>query len=153
MCEIEQCQWLFIFFVFTNANSGSSFGSTPNSKPAPPRPAPPWPSSPWIIGDEIRASDKTEPRGTLIKCDPVPSFPFKVLTNTVNNSLLPGWSPKLTISTLTFSFFNFFANFTKSGSSAVTGDPTNTTIRILWFFPWRCFNTSCNDKESRDARL
>lgn len=44
--------------LITKASSGSSLGSTPNSKPDPPKPAPPVPSSPWMIGEEIKASDK-----------------------------------------------------------------------------------------------
>uniref|UniRef100_A0A2M3ZQ84 Putative secreted peptide n=1 Tax=Anopheles braziliensis TaxID=58242 RepID=A0A2M3ZQ84_9DIPT len=47
------------------------------------------------------------------------------------------------MSTFTFSFFSFFASFTSSASSCTTGDPTNTTMRILWFLPWRCFSTRC----------
>ena len=38
---------------------------------------------------------------------------------------------------------DFQINCTSFGSSS-TGLPTNITMRILWFFPWRCFKASCN---------
>ena len=95
----------------------------------------------------MRASWSWEPRGTLTRWEPVPSFPFNVLMKVVNKSLFFWWSPKLTMSTLTFSFFKRFANLTISASSATKGEPMNKTIRILWFFPWRCFNTSWNEKK------
>ena len=53
---------------FTNANSGSSFGSTPNSKPVACNPAP-EPSSPTMIGELISASDSNGPGGTVTKWD------------------------------------------------------------------------------------
>jgi len=122
-----------------SASSGSSFGSTPNSNPDPPSPAPPIPSSPWITGDEISASDRWGPGGTETRWLPAPSFPFRALTNAVRSSLFDTSSPKLTTSTLTFSFLSLFASFTSSFSSVSTGLPTKATIRILWFLPCRCF--------------
>lgn len=68
----------------TKANSGSSLGSTPNSNPEPPRPAAPVPSSPWIIGDEIKASDRWGPGGTVTKWLLVPSYIQKI-DKLVNN--------------------------------------------------------------------
>lgn len=97
---------------------------------------------PWMIGDEMSASWSWEPRGTLTRWEPVPSLPFNALIKAVNKSLFAWQSPKLTMSQLTFSFFKRLASFTISPSSATNGDPMNKTIRILWFFPWRCFNTS-----------
>lgn len=40
-----------------------------------------------MTGDEMSASDRWGPGGTLTKWLPEPSFPFKVLTNVVSNSL------------------------------------------------------------------
>lgn len=113
------------------------------------------------MGDERSASERCGPGGTVTKWLPDPSFPFKVLTKEVRMSLLATckikfWyqsftknircfftsSPKLTRSTLTFSFFNLLASLTSSFSSISTGLPTNATILILWFLPWRCFKAS-----------
>lgn len=127
----------------TSASSGSSFGSTPNSNAALPIPPAPIPSSPWIIGEEIRASDKCGPGGTVTRWLPVPSLPFNAFTKAVNTSLLTLSSPKLMTSTFTFSFFKRFANFTSSFSSISIGLPINATIRILWFLPCRCFRANC----------
>jgi len=49
----------------TSASSGSSFGSIPNSNPAPGTAAP----SSTMTGEEIRASDKRGPVATVTKCD------------------------------------------------------------------------------------
>lgn len=63
--------------------------------------------------------------------------------NWIHYSIMsPTSSPKLTTSTLTFSFFSRFANLTSSFSSDSTGLPTKATIRILWFLPCLCFRAN-----------
>ena len=52
----------------TKANSGSSLGSMPNSKPAPGAiPLAPAPSSPTITGELSKASDNIGPEGTVTR--------------------------------------------------------------------------------------
>jgi len=51
-------------------------------------------------------------------------------------------SPKLTTSTATLFFFNFFPSFTRSFSSSSRGDPTKAMMRWRWFLFCLCFNAS-----------
>ena len=51
----------------TNANSGSSLGSMPNSNPAMPPGTAPVPSSPTTMGELSSASDSIGPGGTVTK--------------------------------------------------------------------------------------
>ena len=59
---------LFLSKSLTKASSGSSFGSTPNSKPAPVIGAP-APSSPTMTGELRSASDNIGPGGTVTRCE------------------------------------------------------------------------------------
>ena len=79
----------------------------------------------------MRASERCGPGGIVTKWLPVPSLPLTVSTNFFNISAFSSTSPNETTSTLTFSFFNFFATFINSFSSEVIGDPTKVIILVL----------------------
>mmetsp|Transcript_10508 Transcript_10508/g.22861 ORF Transcript_10508/g.22861 Transcript_10508/m.22861 type:complete len:410 (+) Transcript_10508:413-1642(+) len=131
------------------ANSGSMFGSTPNSaKPSPPPPpvaaaaAAAAPSSPWMIEDERRMSERTcGPGGTVTRW--LLSSELTAFLSASSFAAFSASSPKLMMSIATEFFLSFLPNFTKVGSSSFTGLPTNTMIRCRWFLFCRCLSESC----------
>ena len=61
----------------TNASSGSSLGSIPNSNPAIPAGGAPEPSSPTTTGELISASESKGPGGTVTRWDLKGWFKYK----------------------------------------------------------------------------
>ena len=73
-----------IKWYLTSASSGSLVGSNMPSLTVPGG----APSSPAIMADEIRASAKIGPGGTVTRWLDVPSLPFTVLIKVVKRSVL-----------------------------------------------------------------
>ena len=71
----------------------------------------------------------------------------------VDSSIVYTSSPNDMMSTFTFSFFNLRANFKSSFSSKFIGEPMNTTMRVRWFFPWRCFRASYKEGNCKNAQV
>jgi hypothetical protein len=154
---------------FTIANSGSMLGSSPSS-PSPPNsgsgrlgskrmgePRTISDSSMTLFGGtETRClrnecvSYRTEFKtcGTTARLSTVRTSTHDspapaASTIALNFSSFPfPSSPNVTTSTSTLFFLNRFPNFTKLSCESSSGDPTNTTIRCLWFLFSRCLRAS-----------
>mmetsp|Transcript_9419 Transcript_9419/g.27219 ORF Transcript_9419/g.27219 Transcript_9419/m.27219 type:complete len:367 (+) Transcript_9419:95-1195(+) len=116
-----------------SANSGSSVGLMPNSKPSPPAPPPKAPPSPSLrIGEERSTSlNNFGPTGISTMCEL--SLLFAAANNFCNLALFSSTSPKLTKSRDTLFFFKFLPRVSSSFSVAAIGLPTNAIILCFWF--------------------